>query len=121
MNGTPINQQPQPEPQPQPQELAPRRSPWMAVGIVLIVVGIAAIAYLMMGGTSRTPAPPPPAGGTPPPADQSSGQLDQEILQEIGQVSAGRTAADVDQDIQATNLEAINQELEALEQEMRGL
>jgi len=108
--------------QPQPQESAPGRSPWMAIGIVLVVLGVAAIAFLIWGGGT---SPTPPPGGMPSPSlsptPPVSGQLDQEIIREIGEVNAGRTIADIDQDIQATNLSAIDQELEALDQEMRGL
>lgn len=105
-----------------PQEPAPRRSPWMAVGIVLVVVAIAAIAYLIMGGGNSTPPTPTPTPTpTPAPTSPPSGQLDQEILQDIGQVSAGHSVADIDQDIQNTNFVDIDQELAALDQEIQGL
>ncbi len=51
----------------------------------------------------------------------SSDIMDEAILKDIRQVSAGTSVADIQTDINATDLQSLDDELESLNQEIQGL
>ena len=58
---------------------------------------------------------------TRPKSENSVSDMDKAILEDISQVSAGNSAADIQADINATNLQLLDDELESLNQEIQGL
>lgn len=118
MDISPINQQP----------ISPQGGASATKWIVIALAGIAVIAggayFFTRSGSEISPPSengsvknPPPA----PPVSATNPNVDEAILGDIRQVSAGKTAKDIQADIDSTDIQMLDEELSNLDQEMKGL
>lgn len=101
---------------------------WIVVALIgLVVIGGGFYLLTSLGGEISSPteenavnappaSPPPHASATNPNVN-----VDEAIVEDIRQVSTGSSAKDIQADIDATDIQVLDEELKNLEQEMKGL
>ena len=97
------------------------RWPLLVLGSIIVLVGI---IFVATRGTFISPlitSPGPDTLRQTPLSPVTAQQLDNEIANQIKTTSPGKTVPDIDQDISNTDTTAIDQELEALDQGIKGL
>lgn len=109
MNGRPLNQQPTAAPLPPP-PVRGAKVKWLILVVVILVGIIGVLSFLRRG--QEPVLPPPPA--------ESQAAVD-DVLQGFGGLTPGNSPAEIQQDIEATDIQALDAELEALERELQGL
>jgi len=84
---------------------------WVTIGILILAVVAAAAWYFLI----RVPEELSPAENLPTPGEQEA------LLKSLGAVSENPSIEAIEEDIETTDLEALDRELEALDATLQGL
>ena len=117
MHGSSLNQSPLEAPQKSPMGL------WILAGVAGVLL-LGGLVYILIG-SSKTPES-STSSSSPASSKKNSGinpslNANDAILQDTARVTAGHSPASIDEDIRSTNIDALDTEVSAMDQEAKGL